>query len=101
MTGFDLNSVAKSVGLFALGALAYLFIAPRLLSNPPFVTDGSFNFPGLTPAAAAAPGIPMDVAAPPPMEEADPGAEVTSFATFADDVVPGVMPQGLRMSGGV
>ena len=92
--GMDLNSVAKSVGLFALGSLIYLFIAPRLLSNPPFVTDGSFNFPGLSPEAteAAAPLAPIGE---------DPGAAVTAMATFADDIVPGVMPQGMRMSGGV
>lgn len=71
-------SLVKTVGLFAFGAAIYLFVAPRLLTNPPFVQSGSFNFPGLTPNQVV--------------------DESQAMATFADDVVPGLYPQGFRLS---
>jgi hypothetical protein len=89
----NLNEIAYTVGLVTAGALAYLFVAPKLLSNAPFTSNGQFDFGGgigglvgggstATPDAAAAP------------EDMSTAAAVT----FANDSVQSIMPAGLRLA---
>ena len=83
--GTNFNDLAKSVGIFAFGAAVYLFVAPKLFSEPPFIQGGQIFVPGLSPEQQV---------------EADmQDAALSGAVTFADDRIPGVMPHGMRLGG--
>jgi hypothetical protein len=85
----NLNEIAYTVGLVTAGALAYLFIAPKLLSNAPFTSNGQFDFGGgiggLVGGGAAPEAAPEDVS-------------TAAAVTFANDSVQSIMPAGLRLA---
>ena len=83
--GMNFNDFAKSVGIFAFGAAVYLFVAPKLFSEPPFVQGGQLFVPGLSPEEQLEVGM-------------DEEAALSGAVTFADDRIPGVMPHGMRLS---